>query len=191
MLNDQPARTAQAARALTPDRVSDIPALRRRAAPGTRGLELLALAFGLPQPPTGLGAAAAEVMADLIRELDLPPGSRAWHDALQGLLRPVMDAAVAARREAEDEFRQATLALENLRDAREAREDRRLLALLERGAERLVARAAELLIVAHMRSEEAEGAARAVRLARRGGLSALLVPRSCTDLPPSGAGSAR
>lgn len=46
--------------------------------------------------------------------------------------------------------------------------DTRWLAPLRAVADRLMTRAAALLVVAYVRSEEAEGAARAIGLARRG-----------------------
>lgn len=167
MPNDESIRAADAERDPSASGVRVELRLLERAAPATRSLELLALAFGLAPPPAGVRGAAADVMAELIGEQELPRCPRGRRGALDGLLQPVVDAAVAACREANDEHRQATAAFQRLRDARRSGNDRRMLGALEAGAERLLARAAELLIVAHLRCEEAKGAARAVGRARR------------------------
>jgi hypothetical protein len=177
MMKDEPVRALGAMRATPPSRVRADLNLLARTPPADHSLQLLALAFGLPPPPTDVRDAAAQVMAELIDELGPVPDPRARRSALEDLLQPLVDAAVAACREANDEHDQAAMALRRLRDARAGQADRRLLGRLESGTERLMVRAAELLIVAHIRSEEARGAARAVSLARRNKRSACVIAR--------------
>lgn len=175
MMNEGPVRALDAARAMPTDRVQADLDLLDRTPPADHGLELLALAVGLPPPPPNVRDAAAEAMAELIDELGQVPDPRAWRAALDDLLRPVVDAAVAACREAGDEHDHVRAALLQLRCARLGPSDRRLLGVLTSGTERLMVRAAELLIVAHIRSEEARGAAWAVS-------------RACRAEPPIGSG---
>ncbi len=181
MSTDQAARVARVVGAWSVHRARSEPPRLRQLAPAARALDLLALAVGLPPPPVGVRSAAAEVMEEIVKERELPEDPQARDAILRELLQPMMDAAVAARREAQDEHAQATTVLERLRDARAAGEDQRLQALLEGAAERLLTHAAEMLIVAHLRSEEARGAARTVRLVRRGRVCPAADSRSRTD----------
>lgn len=136
----------------------------REHAPDVRMVEMAAEAFELTLPPLDfrhrVDAEAAEFILNNVQQ---EPG-RARTEGLDGLLDPLVREAVqaghAARRAAED----AGTAREQLDAARQ--EGGYWIAALEGRCETLDRRAAELLVEAHLRYEEAEGVARAVRLAR-------------------------
>ena len=140
-------------------------ALLREMAPDVREVLAIAEAFGLDVPVPDLRARVDVATAEHI--VDHFPGSDAMRPgALNGLLDPVLQMAVAACRAAHDAFVEAARAQENLLGARTA--GHVWLELLRERTESLTLRAAGLLIEAHARVEAAEGVARAVDLARRG-----------------------
>jgi hypothetical protein len=85
---------------------------------------------------------------------------------LAELLDPVVAAAAAACRASHDAWADATDAQQVL--LRAESDELFWIEPLRDRAEALTRRAAERLLVAHMRVEEAEGVARAVSIARRG-----------------------
>jgi len=82
------------------------------------------------------------------------------------MLEPIIAEAIASCRAAHDAWLELAAAEEALVRARQARHFPS--EALEERAAALARRAAEHLLVAHMRSEEAEGVARAVGFARSG-----------------------
>ena len=137
--------------------------LMREMAPDVREVLALAEAFGLDVPVWDLRARVDEETARTI--LDQFGGGVA-SGALDGLLDPVVVAAVTAARAAHDQAVEAADAQLMLRQA-EASGHFWLDPLRDR-ADASVLRLAELMIEAHGRVEAAEGAARAVGPARRG-----------------------
>jgi hypothetical protein len=139
--------------------------LLRAVTPDVREVLNVAEAFGMAMPVPDLrervDAATAEHIANQI-----PAGGAAREAMLCELFEPVVAGAVASCREAHDAWAGATAAEETLRRARRAGYFR-IESLQERAAA-LTWRAAELMMIAHMRAEEAEGVARAVGLARSG-----------------------
>jgi hypothetical protein len=142
--------------------------LLRQIAPHPEGIGVMAAAFGLPSPPALTRSFADQRMAGLIRRRWLPEQPAARDDALRSLLKPLVEAAVAACWEAEDMFREAAIAQALVLQAEKTGAAANWLASLRVVAGRLTTRAAGLLVVAHLRSEKAEGAARAIGLARQG-----------------------
>jgi hypothetical protein len=142
--------------------------LLRQIAPHPRGMGVVAEAFGLPTPPMMVQSAADRDMADLIRSKPLSEEPAVRDADLNNLLRPLVEAAVTACWKADDLLRQAAAAQALLPQAEKAGADVRWLAPLRAVADRLMTRAAGFLVVAHLRSEKAEGAARAIGFARRG-----------------------
>jgi hypothetical protein len=138
--------------------------LLRGTAPDVREVLNVAEAFGMEMPVPDLrervDAATAEHIANQI------PAGGAEREAMLGeLLEPVLAGAIASCREAHDAWATAAAAEQTLRRAPAGYF--RIESLAERAAA-LAWRAAELMMVAHMRAEEAEGVARAVGLARSG-----------------------
>jgi hypothetical protein len=139
--------------------------LLRGIAPDVREVLNLAEAFGVERPVPDLrervDAATVEHIANQV-----PAGGAAREAMLCELLEPVVAGAIASCREAHDAWAAAAAAEETLRRAR-----RTVYFRIEPLQERAVAlawRAAELMMIAHMGAEEAEGVARAVGLARSG-----------------------
>jgi hypothetical protein len=139
--------------------------LLRGVAPDVREVLNVVEAFGMAMPVPDLrervDAATAEHIANQI-----PAGGAAREAMLCELFEPVVAGAIASCREAHDAWAGAAAAEETLRRARRAGYFR-IDSLQERAAA-LTWRAAELMMIAHMRAEEAEGVARAVGLARSG-----------------------
>jgi len=126
---------------------------------------MFAEAFGMAMPVPDLrervDAATAEHIANQI-----PAGGVAREAMLCELLEPVVAGAIASCREAHDAWAGAAAAEETQRRTQRAGYFR-IESLQERAAA-LTWRAADLMMIAHMRAEEAEGVARAVGLARSG-----------------------
>jgi hypothetical protein len=122
--------------------------------------------FFLEQPDlelaNGVDAETALYIAEQV--LPLPPSERG--PALDDLLRPVVAAAVEACRRADRVGKRAVAAGERLAVAQAS--GGQWLGLLEEAADSLVGQAAELLVLAHQRCQEAHGVSRAVGMARRG-----------------------
>ena len=139
--------------------------LLREIAPDVREVLNIAEAFGVEPPAHNLreqvDAATAEHIANQV-----PTSGPRRAAMLTGLLDPVITAAVAACRASHDAWLEAAEAQQTLLRA-QSDEAFWIEPLCER-TEALARRAAERLLVAHMRVEEAEGVARAVSIARRG-----------------------
>ena len=134
-------------------------------APDLRAMPSLAEAFGLELPPHGLrDAADAETAAYIGAQPPVFGAER--RTMLDDLLRPVLTAAVTACRRAHEAAADCTVA-EDALHAAETSGGFWLDPLRER-AETRARRMAELFIVAHARSEEAWGVARAVGKAQAG-----------------------
>ena len=135
--------------------------LLRAVTPDVREVLNVAEAFGMAMPVPDLrervDAATAEHIANQI-----PAGGA----AREAMLCELFEWGDASCREAHDAWAGAAGAEETLRRARRAGYFR-IESLQERAAA-LTWRAAELMMIAHMRAEEAEGVARAVGLARSG-----------------------
>lgn len=139
--------------------------LLREVAPDVRAVLNIAEAFGMEPPAHGLreqvDAATAEHIADQVPTSG--PGRAAM---LTGLLDPVITVAVAACRASHDAWLEAAEAQQVLLRAQS--DESFWIEPLRQRTEALTRRAAERLLVAHVRVEEAEGVARAVGIARRG-----------------------
>lgn len=135
-------------------------------APDSREVARVGEAFHLELPPHDLHRRAdAETAAHIAETVPaLMPSER--RAALDALLRPVAAGAVEACRHADRAGRQAAEAQERL--LRAQAQGSSWLAPLEEQADALFRQAAELLVLAHHRCQEARGVARAVGFARRG-----------------------
>ena len=134
--------------------------------PDCREVERVGEAFHLALPPFDLHHRVDAETARYIAEQVLPLTPAERKTALDALLRPVVASAVEACRHADDVGQQATKAHERLLAAQ--LRGGSWLDLLEEQADALTQQAAELLIVAHQRCQEARGVSRAVGFARRG-----------------------
>ena len=134
--------------------------------PDVREVELVAESFHLELPGPDLRQQVDAQTAAYIAEHILPLTPAEQKAALAELLHQVETDAVAACRRA-DRVSQASSAAQQ-RLARVRADGGSWLASLETAAEALTQEAAELLIAAHVRCEEASGVNRAVGLARRG-----------------------
>jgi hypothetical protein len=140
--------------------------LLREIAPDPREVGNVAEAFGLDNPTAGLRDAADADAAEYIRDQVTSEPGDVRRAALQAVLEPLLAQAVAACRDAHDAAVVASEAQQQL--VRAQTEGGFWMEPLEDRANELSGRAAELLVQAHLCSEEAEGAARAVRIAERG-----------------------
>jgi hypothetical protein len=138
----------------------------RRAAPDIREVEGTAEAFGLEPPSPLLRHEADAAMARRIAETALPTVAAARAARLEGMLQPLLTTAADACRAMEDASRRAAQAQRSALAAR--RTDGQGQEALEAEADARMMEVARLLVAAHHRCEEAEGAARAIRLASRG-----------------------
>jgi hypothetical protein len=139
--------------------------LLREIAPDVREVLSIAEAFGMEPPAHGLrepvDAATAEHIANQVPTSG--PGRAAM---LTELLDAVVAAAVAACRASHDAWVEAAEAQQALLRAQS--EEYFWIEPLRERMEAPMRHAAERLLIAHMRVEEAEGVARAVGFARRG-----------------------
>jgi len=153
--------------------------LVREIAPDSREVSLVALSFGLEEPSPGLRDRVDRETAEHILNAVSPEPGEARTVELNGMLAPLVRAAVAACQASHD-------ASHLLRSAQE-----RALAAEGFGnlwADQLRSRAdewslhsAEVLLAAHARCEEVEGAARAVGMALRGETWAPYEPREAGE----------
>ena len=158
--------------------------LVREIAPDSREVSLVALSFGLEEPAPGLRDQVDRETAEHILNAAPPEPGEARAVELNGMLASLVRAAVAACRVSHD-------ASHLLRSAQE-----RVLAAEAAGslwaeqlgehADRLSLQAAQLLLAAHARCEEAEGVARAVGMALRGEPWAPYEPREAGEWLASG-----
>ncbi|GAV34201.1 hypothetical protein ROTAS13_01864 [Roseomonas sp. TAS13] len=140
--------------------------LLREIAPDPREVGNVAEAFGLDYPVSGLRDAADASTAEYIRKHVPSEPGEARQAALRGVLEPLLTQAVTVCRDAHEAAVAAGEAHQAL--ARAQTEGGFWIEPLEEQAEELSARAAELLVQAQLCSEQAEGAARAVRIAQGG-----------------------
>jgi hypothetical protein len=140
--------------------------LLREIAPDPQEVSLIAEGYGLDMPSHDFRHRIdAEAAEHILNNVEREPGE-AGAEALRQLLAPLVEGAVQACREARRAAGVAAEARDRLGAASAA--GGYWLEPLEARAAALSRQAAELMVVAHMRSEEAEGVARAVSLARSG-----------------------
>jgi hypothetical protein len=120
----------------------------------------------LSTPEYDAGYTADAAMADHIANHVRPEPAPERKAGLEALLEPVIVLAVAACHTARDAALAATEAQQRLVDGQSHAGS--WLQPLEERAESLKITAAQMLVEAHLRSEEAEGANRAVRMAKHG-----------------------
>jgi hypothetical protein len=137
-------------------------------APDSREVELIAEAFGFDAPDPEGRAKADRAMAERIAEMamDLPVDREERRAALNAILKPFVDRAVAACAEA----RQASLRsdADNEKFAQAQIDGGYWLAPLKEAADYWAVEAARLKIVAHEGAQAAHGAGRAIELAKHG-----------------------
>jgi hypothetical protein len=139
--------------------------LLRDIAPDVREVLNLVEAFGMEVPMLDLRERADAATAEYIGN-QVPTHGQERDGMLRVLQDEAVAPAVAAARAAHDASVEAAEAQQVLLHAQMA--EHFWIDPLRERAERLTERAALLLVEAHVRSEEAEGAVRAVRLALRG-----------------------
>jgi hypothetical protein len=136
-------------------------------APDSREVELIAEAFGFDAPDLEGRAKADRAMAERVAEMaiDLPVDREERRAALNAILKPIVDRAVAACAEA----RQASLRsdADNEKFAKAQMEGGYWLAPLKEAADYWAIEAARLKIVAHEAAQMAHGAGRAIDFAKR------------------------
>ena len=139
--------------------------LLRGMAPDLREVMNMAEAFGMERPPPDLRERADIAKAEHIAN-QMPAGGAKREALLGQMSEPIIARAIASCSEAHDAWLEAAAAEEASLRARQA--GNFASEPLEERAAVLARRAAEHSLIAHMRSEEAEGVARAVRFARDG-----------------------
>jgi hypothetical protein len=140
--------------------------LLRELAPDVRGVELTAEAFHLPVPEADFRHRVdAEAAEHILNHIDPRPG-----EVRNMALRALRDRVVTAALKAARAWRPASVAADDAQRqvVRARAEGGYWMDALEQQRATLEQEAAALLLEAHLRSEEAEGVARAVRLARSG-----------------------
>jgi hypothetical protein len=142
--------------------------LLREIAPDVREIGIIVETYSLDLPSRDFRHwVDADVAEHIVNHVDPRPGP-VRSRALQALLAPLLAGAVEACRKAR---RASTAAVETRRRIERAQAEDGYgypVEALEERAEVLSRHAAELLLAAFVRSEEAEGVARAVSLARSG-----------------------
>ena len=135
-------------------------------APDSREGELIAEAFGFEAPDPEGRPRADRATADRIAEIDLPVDREERRAALNAILKPFVDRAVAACAEA----RQAALRSDsdNEKFAKAQMEGGYWLAPLREAADYWAVEAARLQIFAHEAAQQAHGVGRAIEFAKRG-----------------------
>ena len=135
-------------------------------APDSREVELIAEAFGFDAPDPEGRAKADQAMAERIAAIDLPVDRQERRAALNAILTPFVDRAVAACAQA----RQASLRsdADNEKSAKAQMEGGYWFAPLKEAADYWAVEAARLQIVAHEAAQTAHGAGRAIEFAKRG-----------------------
>jgi hypothetical protein len=135
-------------------------------APDSREVELIAEAFGFAAPDPAGRAMADRAMVERIAAMDLPVDREQRRAALNAILTPFVDHAVAACAQA----RQASLQsdADNEKLAKAQVEGGYWLEPLKEAADYWAIEAARLQIVAHEAAQAAHGAGRAIEFAKRG-----------------------
>ena len=140
--------------------------LLREIAPDPREVGCAIEAFGLEDPAVGLrDAVDASTAEHILNQVSVEAG-QARQSALDALLSPLLAQAITSCREAHDAAVAAAEAQQQ--QLRAQTEGGFWLEPVEERANKLTYRAVELLVEAHRSSEEVEGVARAVGIARRG-----------------------
>jgi hypothetical protein len=135
-------------------------------APDSHGTELIAAVFGFDLPDPEGRSKADRAMAERIATGDLPADPKARRAALNAMLKPIVERAVAACAE----WHQAALRSEEAGEklARAQVEGGYWLEPLEDAANNCVLESARLRLAAHEAAQAAHGAARAIEMAKRG-----------------------
>ena len=135
-------------------------------APDSREVDLIAEAFGFDWPDPEGRSKADRAMAETIAATDLPADPKARRAALNAMLKPFVERAVAACAEA----RQAALCSDEAGEtlARGQIEGGYWLKPLEDAANNWSIESARLRLAAHEAAEAAHGAARAIEMAKCG-----------------------
>lgn len=140
--------------------------LLRDIAPDVREVLQLVESFDLDYPGHDVRDVADAEMADYVLNHVRPEPCSERRTELEGLLAPMVVRGVEACRVAHEAALVASEVQQRLVNAQT--DGGYWLAPMEERAERLTTEAARLLVEAHVRVEEAEGAARAIGMALRG-----------------------
>jgi hypothetical protein len=166
MARDRLAGTGNVIRFPIEERARPTLGLMRELAPDVRAVELTTEAFDLPLPPADLRHRVdGEAAEYIVNNIDARPS-----DARDATLRSMLDPLVAEAVRASRAWRRAatTAADARQRMAQARTEGGYWMAALETRLNEAEREAAGLLLEAHVRNEETEGVARAVRQARSG-----------------------
>ncbi len=147
--------------------------------PDVREVLSVAESFFLAVPDPDLRDQVDAHAAEYIAEHVLPLALAERGPALEELLRPIVAQAVDTCRKAHQAGKRSVEAQHRLLQAQTAGSS--WLEPLEQAADGLLQEAAELLLLAHQRCQEAHGVNRAVGLARRGELWTPASPAAATD----------
>jgi hypothetical protein len=134
-------------------------------APDSREVELIAEAFGFDPPDPDGRSKADRAMAQTIAKTDLPADAKERRAALNAMLKPLVDRAVAACGEARQTALRSDEAGEKLASAQI--EGGYWLAPLEDAANHWAVESARLQLIAYEAAEAAHGAGRAIEFAKR------------------------
>jgi hypothetical protein len=135
-------------------------------APDSREVELIAEAFGFDAPGPDGRSKADRTMAETIAKTDLPADPKERRAALNAMLKPLVDRAVAACGEARQTALRSDEAGAKLANAQI--EGGYWLAPLEDAANHWALESARLQLNAYEAAEAAHGAGRAIEFAKRG-----------------------
>ena len=147
--------------------------------PDVREVLSVAESFFLAIPDPDLRDRADAHTAEYIAAHVLPLTPAERRSALEELLRPIVARAVDACRKAHQAGKRSVEAQHRLLQAQAAGSS--WLEPLEQAADEVLHEAAELLLLAHQRCQEAHGVNRAVSLARRGVAWTPHSPKEATD----------
>jgi len=160
--------------------------LIREIAPDSREVGLAALSFGVEEPAHDLRHRVDRDTAEHILNAVAPEPGEVRRLALEGLLTPLVKAAVEACRASSEASHQLAVAQQRALNAQTV--GSLWAEQLGGQADEQSRRAVELLLEAHARCEEAEGAGRAVGMALRGETWVPHDPRETGDWLASGGG---
>ena len=135
-------------------------------APDSREVELIAEAFGFDPPDPEARSNADRAMAEAIAKASLPADPMERRAALNAMLKPLVDRAVAACAEARQAALHSDEAGAKLAGAQ--MEGGYWLAPLEDAANHWAVESARLQLTAHAAAQAAHGAGRAIDLAKLG-----------------------
>ena len=135
-------------------------------APDSREVELIAETFGFDAPDPEIRSKADRAMAEAIAKANLPADPKERRAALNAMLKPLVDRAVAACAEARQTALLSDEAGAKLAGAQ--MEGGYWLAPLEEAANYWAVESGRMQLVAHAAAQAAHGAGRAIELAKRG-----------------------